>query len=647
MADTRHLNTLTHTHSSQVKGIPVLFIPGNAGSYKQVRPIAAEAAYYFHDNLQADDNALRSGKRALDFFSVDFNEDITAFHGQTLLDQAEYLNEAIAYILALYHNPHRSLRDSSLPDPTSVIIVGHSMGGIVARTMLTMPNYQANTINTIITLSAPHARAPVSFDADIVNTYKNINDFWRSSYALDQDHNPLSQLTLVSIAGGGLDTVVPSDYASLTSLVPQSHGFTVFTSTIPRVWTGMDHLAIMWCDQFRKAVVRALYDIVDVNQASQTLARPERMRRLRKHFLTGMEPDVQHELAGQEPRMLLTLEDQSTAILPHGERLVLNSLGRSGKAEAHVLPIPVQSAAEKKRFTLMTDQLLNGQSNIEVFVCSVHPPQSGSSAGLFTFTFDFSGNTAGAARLACKSAAPDAVALPASKRDSHFSFDDAQPFWYLHYDLDELADYQFVAVIDKATQATDGWVVGEFSAAAESSVSVDKSLYQLMFSGIRHVFSESRAMVNEIHIPQLHSSLLAYHLKVKSQCKAGSRKELFRPLLRQYIQEPHESKYFPNVGDANINLHGVSPYVPPPANAVRAKGGLSLQIWSDPTCNSTMDVHLSIDIIGSAGKLVMRYRTVFAAFPLLVVALVLRKQFQVYDATGISDRTPVFFCQLY
>ena len=90
----------------QVKGVPVLFIPGNAGSYKQVRPIAAEAAYYFHDVLQHDEYALRRGKRALDFFSVDFNEDITAFHGQTLLDQAEYLNEAVAYILALYHNPH-------------------------------------------------------------------------------------------------------------------------------------------------------------------------------------------------------------------------------------------------------------------------------------------------------------------------------------------------------------------------------------------------------------------------------------------------------------------------------------------------------------------------------------------------------------
>src|SRR5690606_18507451 len=139
----------------------VLFIPGNAGSYKQVRPIAAEAATYFHDVLQHDEAALASGIRNLDFFTVDFNEDITAFHGQTLLDQAEYLNEAVRYILSLYLDPRVSDRDPDLPDPTSVIVLGHSMGGVVARAMLIMPNYQANSINTIITMSAPHARPPV------------------------------------------------------------------------------------------------------------------------------------------------------------------------------------------------------------------------------------------------------------------------------------------------------------------------------------------------------------------------------------------------------------------------------------------------------------------------------------------------------
>jgi pimeloyl-ACP methyl ester carboxylesterase len=275
----------------------VLFIPGNAGSYKQVRSLAAEAEYYFAQNILNDNDALQGGKRGLDFFTVDFNEDFTAFHGQTLLDQAEYLNDAISYILALYHNPERSRRDSALPDPSSVILVGHSMGGVVARTMLTMSNYQTNSVNTIVTLSAPHARPPVSFDSQIVTTYKTINDYWRRSHSKEWGmDNPLWHVTLISIAGGGLDTIVPSDYSSLASLVPETHGFTVFTSTIPSVWTGMDHQAITWCDEFRKTVIRALFDVLDVSRPAQTKPRGERMRVFKRWFLTGLEDVAEKSL---------------------------------------------------------------------------------------------------------------------------------------------------------------------------------------------------------------------------------------------------------------------------------------------------------------------------------------------------------------
>ncbi|KAI5243439.1 PGAP1-domain-containing protein [Aureobasidium subglaciale] len=616
---------------TRVKGIPVLFIPGNAGSYKQVRSLAAEAANYYHDVLQHDQQAQQDGKRPFDFFSVDFNEDITAFHGQTLLDQAEYLNEAVAYILSLYHNPHRSLRDESLPDPTSVMLVGHSMGGIVARTMFTIHNYQPNTINTIITLSAPHARAPVSFDQDIVDTYQNINEYWRNSYTLDQ--SPLDHVTLVSIVGGGLDTVVPSDYASLTSLMPESHGFTVFTSTMPHVWTGMDHLAIIWCDQLRKAVIKALFDVADVKQPTQTIPREERMRHFRKRFLTGLEPTVQKELSHQEAKMLLSLDDQSSAILTEGERLSLRQLGSSARTEAHVLPVPSLLENDSRKLSVLTNQRLDEHGPVQVFLCSSHIPQAGAGGNAYAINLDLSGGSSGFMRLSCKDTAADAIALPASTSESNFAFDDASPFTYIEYALKDLAEYQFVAIIDQASELTDGWVIAEFNDFVKSRVTVRRPLRSLMLSGMHRVLPAARAMVNEIRIPRVHSSLLAYTLRVHQKCKS---EPLFQPLLRQYISEPYESKFFPNVrGDVNINLHGVSPYVPPPANAVHTKDGLSLQIWSDPTCNAEMEVTLDIDILGSFGKLYMRYRTVFAAFPLVVVALVLRKQFKIYDATGI------------
>lgn len=224
---------------------------------------------------------------------ADFNEDMAAFHGQTLLDQAEYVNDALSYIISLYQDPGRPGRNPDLPDPVSVILIGHSMGGIVARTVLTMSNYQANSVNTIITMSTPHARSPVTFDSDLVHTYKQINSYWREAYSQQSENdNPLSPITLVSIAGGGGDSIVPSDYTSLSSLVPSTHGFTVFTTTIPTVWTTMDHLSIAWCDSFRRVVTRSLFDILDVRQASQTKERAERMKIFEKWYLTGMEPSA-------------------------------------------------------------------------------------------------------------------------------------------------------------------------------------------------------------------------------------------------------------------------------------------------------------------------------------------------------------------
>jgi glycosylphosphatidylinositol deacylase len=579
----------------------------------------------------------------LDFFTVDFNEDITAFHGQTMLDQAEYLNEAIAYILSLYHDPRRSERDPDLPDPTSVIILGHSMGGIVARTMLVMPNYQSNSINTIITMSAPHARPPVSFDAEIVRTYKQINDYWRQAYSQKwANNNPLWHVTLISIAGGGLDTVVPSDYASLESLVPDTHGFTVFTSSVPNVWTGMDHQAILWCDQFRKVVVRSLYDVIDVNRPAQTKPRAERMRSFKKWYLTGMETVAEKTLSQKEPTTLLTLEDNSNSIIAQGERLTLRKFGQSHKPRAHLLPIPPQGSPGGKRFTLLTDQRLDkaGDSGkLEVLFCSVFPLHPGQSATLFSMNMDLSGDSSGSTRLACKNAASDVISLPASTRTTKRPFyldeeTEIQPFSYLQYDLEDISDHQFVAVVDKAVDPTPGWVIAEFSDNVQSHKIRSLGLRRLLAFGMKIKLPATRPMVAEVQIPALHSSLLAYNLEMSSH-GCGDESELFTPLLRQYISEPYESKYFVNVKQANINLHGVSPFMPPPLKNKNVQDGLSLQFWTDPTCNSTIKISLRVDVPGSLGKLYMRYRTVFAAFPLLVVALVLRKQFRVYDETGI------------
>ena len=615
----------------------MLFITGNAGSYRQVRPLAAEAAHYFAENLQNDEQARLNGMRDLDFFTADFNEDITAFHGQTLLDQAEYLNEAVAYILSLYHDPHRPRRYPGEPDPTSVIIIGHSMGGIVARTMLRMPKYQSKSINTIITIAAPHARPPVSFDADIVRVYQETNDYWRRSHSqrLASD-NPLRQVTLVSIAGGGLDTTVPSDYASLASLVPETHGFTVFTSTIPNVWTGSDHLSILWCDQLRKVIIRAMLDIIDVRQPTQTRSRAERMRAFKKWFLTGMEHGADKNLRRARPTTLLTLEDDSNAILREGERLVVRGLGRSRHSNAYLLPVPPLHIRSEQEFHLLSDQALGATGadrQVDILFCSIYPLLPGQSGAIFSMEMDLSGDTSGSTRLACKDATSDVISLPASTRSSLNAFEAAQPMSYLRYGLRDLTEHQYVAVVDRNSTPRPGWIIAEFVAKSASHLKSPIPLGQLLFERFHTTLPARRSLALDIELPSVHSSLLTYKLHVGDQ-DCGESEQLFMPLVRQFVSHPFESKYFVNVRRANINLHGNAPFMPPPLQESEDAKGLTLQIWSDPTCDTSVAISLEVDIMGSLSRLVMRYRTVFPAIPLVIIALVLRKQFMIHDREG-------------
>ena len=301
------------------------------------------------------------------------------------------------------------------------------------------------------------------------------------------------------------------------------------------------------------------------------------------------------------------------------------------------MPVLAQPFAEGGKFTLLTDQTLdNGENNgtIAVFLCSVSPPPTGASVLSFAMNLDVASREVGSTRLACKNAAVDVSLLPASTNESVNAFEDVPPFSYLQYDLSDITDNQFIAVIEKPSEAAPGWLMAEFSSAADSSITVSKGHHQILMNGLRRRLPASRPMMTELKIPEVHSTLFAYSLNIKRHPCDGH-EESFAPLLRQYIQEPYESKYFVNTHGGNINVHGISPYMPPPLRGGGASEGLSLQLWTDPTCNSTIKVSLKVDVLGSAGKLVMRYRTVFAAFPVLVVAVVLRKQFKVYDTTGV------------
>ena len=79
-----------------------------------------------------------------------------------------FVAESIKHILSLYPNSPPSSR------PNSVLIIAHSMGGVVAQALFTLPNFPSSLVPTIITLSSPLSRPVVAFDHTLLDYYHSI-----------------------------------------------------------------------------------------------------------------------------------------------------------------------------------------------------------------------------------------------------------------------------------------------------------------------------------------------------------------------------------------------------------------------------------------------------------------------------------------
>ena len=226
----------------------MLFIPGNAGSSHQVRSIASSATrqYFSSPYIISPDFSSRSpASKPLDIFAVEFNEDLSAFHGPTLLSERTYVLDSIRYILSLY------------PPNTSIVVMGHSMGGVVATSLLPSPD-----ISAIITMSTPHTLPPARFD----NRIEHI-------YSTNHEHLTSDPTPIVSICGGATDVMIPSESCILPE--PSSRAIfrkTIFSSGMERCWTGIGHREMVWCHQARWQVARAVLEF-SASAPSTLLAR--------------------------------------------------------------------------------------------------------------------------------------------------------------------------------------------------------------------------------------------------------------------------------------------------------------------------------------------------------------------------------------
>ncbi|KAI9484440.1 PGAP1-like protein-domain-containing protein [Zychaea mexicana] len=621
--------------SDQPTGVPVLFIPGHAGSHKQIRSIAAETAYAYYQHYATHPEIPKQGVRNLDFFTVDFHEEFSALHGQSLLEQAEYLNDAIDYILKLYPRSRKSRR---YPDPTSVLIIGHSMGGVVARSMFMINNYQPGSINTIITLSTPHILPPAPFDWKISKIYDDMHRYWVNGYnthshdlsattktATDYHHwASLKDVMLISIAGGTLDNIVCSDSANVGAFIPASNGFTVFTTAVPQVWTGTDHLSIYSCKQLVRVLAKSMLDIVDTRRATQTKSLEDRMAVMKKAFLSGLEDRTQGLSLGRPNHSQMS--DRDLRSLKIGERLVIiDDDGDNTAAPVRLSLLP--RSTDATAFSVLTDQPIGVDgSRFSLVFCNMMDRVSTSD------------NT----RLVCQPADEAAVLVPAStERDNHpFS---GRTFSFASVRYDEMKQYQWFGVMDdgvgssSSSGSSGGFLIAESFNPEEGKhkYTIDTSMLSIAMKGV-HV-NVKPALFSSIHIPSIESPMLAYHLKVSRRGCSN----IFAPFLRQSISTMHESKFYVNLANSqdetDVSLHGRTAFS---SMAISTRDvdhrGLSLQVWMDPTCgDEPLKIDLAIDWYGSAGRIGFRNGIMLLAYAFIIVMFVIAGQIYCYNKTGI------------
>ncbi|KAM3861858.1 GPI inositol-deacylase [Diretmus argenteus] len=250
------------TRALKLTGAPVLFLPGNAGSYKQARSLGSVAL------RKAED--METGVH-LNVFTVDFNEELVALYGGSLRRQTHFLHESIKAILRLYKN----FEDP----PRSVVLVGHSMGGVVARALFTLPRFSPHLVSLIITQASPHLAPVLALDTYLLDFYAAVRQRWVNQA------DDLRNVTVISVGGGFRDYQVRSGLTSLPCPPGDLSKLSLVATAVPRTWVSTDHLSIVWCKELVLATVRAFFDLIEP-EARQFSENPERrMAVLNHHFI--------------------------------------------------------------------------------------------------------------------------------------------------------------------------------------------------------------------------------------------------------------------------------------------------------------------------------------------------------------------------
>lgn len=95
----------------------------------------------------------------------------------------------------------------------NALVTFFQQGGVLARALFALPEFDRKLVHTIIALASPHQTSVFSFDPFLVNFYERVNGYWTDNGTVHSE-----DVSLVSISGGYGDVLVRSGLTSLNGV---------------------------------------------------------------------------------------------------------------------------------------------------------------------------------------------------------------------------------------------------------------------------------------------------------------------------------------------------------------------------------------------------------------------------------------------
>ncbi|XP_036417811.1 GPI inositol-deacylase isoform X2 [Colossoma macropomum] len=553
------------TRGLKLTGAPVLFLPGNAGSYKQARSLGSVA-------LRKAENL--DGGVHMNVFTIDFNEELVALYGGSLLRQTRFLHESIRVILRLYKN--------CLDPPSSVVLVGHSMGGVVARALFTLPRFNPRLVSLILTQASPHHAPVISLDPYILGGvftpdkmdqteekefYSSVRQHWAAGA------EDLRNVTVLSVGGGYRDYQVRSGLTALSCSSDDRNKLSVVVTAVPRTWVSTDHLSIVWCKELVLATVRAFFDLIEPETQQFTEDVEKRISVLSYHF-------IHHpvQLPGDQPKTLVSFTGTAEVWSEVNTLRVFYSAPKEATVKYFLFAL----SSRRKAYTHFYCRSSNMEMSSWLFGCT-------QMNGLICVqAVDLSGRT---------------ELLPAYK--------------VLTVKLDDLSTISHL-VIDASNPSARQFIV-ECEWQREKSLTVPVPVPHVLSFGLTSsdVMIKTSGLLHTLQLQHFHQVYQAFRITVISHCKATKDRlpNIYRTKVPWFREDSFVTAGIPSVTEISGMLH-----MPRHDNTSSAL----LQLHTAPNCQYKVSLRTSFPKV--LGQILRFCGPVLPVYVAVVLLLALRRQ---------------------